>query len=228
MKKIGIVAAMEPEIDLLRNELDDAIEEMKYGIKFYNGVINDMEVSMALCGVGKVNSSMATLILINDYECNFIINTGIAGGISPLNTEDVFIANELMYHDFDTTVFGYSYGQVPGLPATFKPSIESIVFIKSILNKLNINYKEGIIYSGDKFVSSLDVLNNVKLKEYTACEMEGASIAQVCVKANVEFVILRYISDIIGSDNQVSNYLEFEQKMAERSSKICLQILNNL
>ena len=58
--------------------------------------------------------------------------------------------------------------------------------------------------------------------------MEGASIAQVCIKAGVDFIVLRYISDIIGSPNQVKDYLAFEEEMAKRSANICLQILNNL
>ena len=228
MRRIGIIAAMEPEIDLLREALNNSSEDKRLGMSFYEGVIGNNEVILSLCGVGKVNSSIACALLIDDYECDLIINTVIAGGVVPLNTRDVVIAKELKYHDFDTTIFGYSYGQVPGMPKSFVPNIDSILLVKRTLNKLNIPYKEGAVYSGDQFVSSLDKLKHIDSIEGIACEMEGASIAQVCIKAGVDFIVLRYISDIIGSPNQVKDYLAFEEEMAKRSANICLQILNNL
>lgn len=226
--RIGIIAAMEPELDILRDALLDGEEEIKLGISFYPGMIGECEVVLALSGVGKVNSAMCATLLISEYECNFIINTGIAGGMKPLKTRDVIIGTRLCYHDFDTTIFGYSYGQVPGCPKYYASSLESILLVKKALNKLGINYKEGTIYSGDQFVSSCHQLEKIGVEEGSLCEMEGASIAQVCVKAGVEFVVLRYISDIIGDKNQIDDYLKFESDMANRSSKICLQILNNL
>lgn len=228
MRRIGIIAAMEPEIDLLREALNNSVEDRRLGMSFYQGAIGDNDVVLSLCGVGKVNSSIACALLIDEYECDLIINTGIAGGIAPLNTKDVVIAKELKYHDFDTTIFGYDYGQVPGFPKSFVPNIDSILLVKRALNKLNIPYKEGIVYSGDQFVSSMDSLSHFTNVEGAACEMEGASIAQVCVKAGVDFIVLRYISDVIGSENQVKDYLAFEAEMANRSANICLQIVNNL
>lgn len=227
MNKIGIIAAMQPEMDLLLARLEDSTDIKLCGQVFYTGVIGNAEVVLCECGVGKVNASSATTIMISHFQCNMILNTGIAGGIG-LKTEDVVIASSLSYHDFNATIFGYAYGQVPSLPKEFIPSMESIVMVKSILNKIGISYECCPIYSGDQFVNSLDQFKDITLPKKAACEMEGAAVAQVAVRSGVEFVVLRYISDIIGQEGQVEDYLSFEGRMAKRSSEICLQILNNL
>ena len=225
--KIGIIAAMKPEFEVIVEKLCNPDEIKICGISFFEGVIGNCEVVICECGVGKVNSSMAATIMISEFECELLINTGIAGG-KGLNTKDVVLASKLMYHDFDTTLFGYKYGQVPGMPKEFTPSLDSIVMVKSILNKLNINFVNCPIFSGDQFVTSMEQLKNVDTPSVFACEMEGASIAQVAVRSGVEFIVLRYISDCIGEENQVDDYLSFEKEMANRSAEICLQLMYNL
>lgn len=227
MNRIGIIAAMEHEFDLLRNEINSDDNEALMGIEFYFGNIGNNEVVMCKCGVGKVNSAIAASLLITQYECNLIINTGIAGGVG-LKTKDVVVASKLKYHDFDTTIFNYEYGQVPGMPNYYIPNMESIVKIKAALNSLNIKYEYCPIYSGDQFVSSMEQLSKINLETPCAVEMEGASIAQACIKANCDFIVLRYISDCVGEENQVNDYLAFENEMAERSAGICLELLKKL
>lgn len=227
MDRIGIIAAMQPEFELIYDKIENCIEIKIAGVQFYSGNIGNVNVVLSQCGVGKVNASMAATLMISEFECNLLINTGIAGGIG-LKPKDVVIASKLMYYDFDTTIFGYAYGQVPGMPKEFIPSLDSVIMVKSILKKQNIEYIHCPIYSGDQFVSSLEQLKNIQIEKPMACEMEGAAIAQVAVRAGVDFIVLRYISDCVGEENQVQDYLSFEREMAERSAKICLQIMNNL
>lgn len=227
MSRIGIIAAMKPEMDFMLKEIGECSSIKICGQVFYTGTIGNVDVVLSECGVGKVNASSATTILISQFECNMIINTGIAGGIG-LKAEDVVIASSLSYYDFDTTIFGYAYGQVPGLPKEFVAGMDSIVMVKSILNKLGVSYEYCPVFSGDQFVQSLDQLKKINLPLKAACEMEGAAVAQVAIRSGVDFIILRYISDIIGQEGQIEDYMRFEQKMAQRSCEICLQILNNL
>lgn len=227
MKKIGIIAAMEPEIEMLCNSLEEVEQVNILGTVFYQGTINGNNIVMAQCGVGKVNAAMAATILILEFGCDLLINTGIAGGVKPLKTKDVIIGTKLGYYDFDTTIFGYEYGQVPGMPKKFIANPACVMHVKAVLNKLSIEYKEATIYSGDQFVSSFKQLENVNDTDGFACEMEGAALAHVAIKAGVDFIVLRYISDIIGEESQIDDYLTFEREMANRSANICLQILNN-
>ncbi|MBR6072567.1 MAG: 5'-methylthioadenosine/adenosylhomocysteine nucleosidase [Acholeplasmatales bacterium] len=225
---IGIIAAMNTEMNIILDNMIDVNENSIAGFTFYEGVIGDNNVVICECGVGKVNSASVAVIMITTYEVDLVINTGIAGGLSNTKCRDVIIANGLAYHDFDIRIFGYEYGQIPHMPKVFPVNPTNIMHVKSVLNKLNIAYKEGIIISGDQFVSSLEKLEMVKDLGALACEMEGASIAQVCTRAGVDFIVLRYISDLVGATGQNEDYLQFEDEMANRSAKICLKLIENI
>ena len=228
MEKIGIIAAMNIEMDILLNAMNEYEETNFMGYKFYEGCINDIDIVLVESGVGKVNAAMATTLLIGEFACDFILNTGIAGGLKGVKTKDVIIADGLMWYDFDIRIFGYEYGQVPHMPKIFPVNPECIMLVKSILNKLNIDYKTGVILSGDKFVSSYDTLGLVKDMSALASEMEGCAVAQVATKAGVDFVVLRYISDVVGEPSQNEDYLKFEEEMARRSASISLALINGL
>ena len=127
-----------------------------------------------------------------------------------------------------SNLFGYDYGQLPGMPKVLPVNPEALMNVKSVLNKLKIAYKEGIVLSGDQFVSSLSKLENVTVGNVMAVEMEGAAIAHVAMKAGVDFIVLRYISDIVGAKSQNDDYLKFEHEMATRSAQICIKLMENL
>ena len=214
---IGIIAAMEYECDLLLDSLEKIEEIHTIGYTFNLGKIGNNEVVICKSGVGKVNAAMATTLLINEFSCEFIINTGIAGGINNVETNDIVVATELAWNDFDIRIFGYPYGQVPEMPARFMINPEVLTYVKSVLNKLNLKYKEGLVISSDSFITSKEVIH---YDDALACEMEGCAVSQVALKAGVDFLVLRYISDIVGKENQEKDYKEFERIMSERSAKI--------
>lgn len=227
---IGIIAAMKHEAELIKDQLENLCQEKLCGIDFYSGKINGKDVVVSICGVGKVNAASAAVIMILHYEATLLINTGIAGGISGVESRDVIIASKLMYYDFDTTCFGYKLGQVPGLPVYYAPSYDLLIRIKTILKNLNIAYKEATVLSGDKFINTKASINNSLLKDNTniVCEMEGVGVAQAACKASIPFIVLRYVSDIVDSPSQLSDYALFEKETAEKSASICLDIINNL
>ncbi|MBO5541954.1 MAG: 5'-methylthioadenosine/adenosylhomocysteine nucleosidase [Acholeplasmatales bacterium] len=226
--RVGIVAAMKPEMEEILNEMEDLESVKIFGSEFHRGYIGNVEVVLTESGMGKVNAAIATTILIREFECSFIINTGIAGATKPLKHRDVIIAESLAYHDVDATIFGYKHGQVPGMPAEYAVGIENIVMVKSVLNKLGIEYKTAKVYSGDQFVSSMDAFKYIENTEGIVTEMEGAGVAQTCVRAGVDFIVLRYISDVVGEENQEESYIEFENDMAHDSATICIKLLKNL
>lgn len=225
---IGIIAAMEEEMSILREALHNETIHQICGIRFYEGNIGNKEVVLCTSGVGKVNAAIATTIFIEYFECSMIINTGIAGGITGVEPKDIILAKELSYSDVDTTPFGYAYGQVPGMPKTYMPNLDFIIQIKKILKGLKLNYKEATVYSADSFVTSLNQVSKVDTGIPCIVEMEGAAVAQTCIRAGVDFIVLRYISDIVGKEGQVSDYKAFESEMAKRSSVICLEIIKSL
>ncbi len=225
---IGIIAAMEEELTILQEKMGCEEPEIICGLSFYEGSIDGKNIILSLSGVGKVNAAMAATILIDHYGCQFIINTGIAGGIYNVSTKDIILGSRLYYSDVDVQAFGYALGQIPGMPEYYTPHPETVLQIKKALKRLNLSYKEAFIYSGDTFVSSLSQLPSIEPSLVCVAEMEGAAIAQACLRSNVEFIVLRYVSDIVGKESQIADYQHFESDMAQQSAKICLEILRNL
>lgn len=219
---IGIIGAMESEMANLINGLANATKEIKSSQVFYKAMINKHEVIATTCGIGKVNSAISTTILINSYQPDLIINVGIAGGGLGLKTKDILIASEFSYSDFDTTAFGYQFGQVPGMPLSFKANSKYITIIKDVLTKLNLIYKEGYVLTGDQFLSTKKNLKN-PLPEVFAVEMEGTSIAHACYRLNTPFISIRIISDILDCENHIENYAAFEQEASALASNIALK-----
>ncbi len=223
--RIGIIGAMDDEISILRENINDEHINI-LGVDFYYGKINDNDIILCKSGVGKVNASIATTLMVKEFEVDFIINTGIAGGYK-IPKETIVLANSVSYNDVDVSSFGYHIGQIPGMPYEFIPSLDYSLIIKRILNSLKLDFVEAKIYSGDRFVSNPNQVLGLEESKKSAIEMEGAGIAHSCVKLGVDFVILRFISDDILNPNQ-DDYNAFEKKMADLSANICLRILNEL
>lgn len=224
---IGIIGAMDSEMANLIEGLENKNTKTLFNQTFYEAKLNNHQVIATTCGIGKVNSAISTTLLINEYQPDIILNVGIAGGAIGLATADILIAREFIYSDFDTTVFGYEYGQVPGMPKSFKADSKYIETIKTALDELQLNYKEGIVLTGDKFMSSKkDIINNIT--STYATEMEGASIAHACYRMNVPFASIRIISDILDSENHIADYSAFEKEASALASNIALKVINIL
>lgn len=225
---IGIIGAMQNEIEILKNSLTDYRQTTVAGILFFKGKIKDFDVVITQSGVGKVNAAIATTLLINHFKCSLILNTGIAGGTNLVQTEDIVIGTRHLYHDVDVTTFGYAYGQIPGSSLFFTPSDILLIETKKALQNLNYPYHCGTILTGDLFVSETKTYEQMGLEDIMACEMEGCAVAQTATKFKTAFIVIRFISDCIGIEGQIDNYIAFEEKMARRSATICLEIVERI
>ena len=228
--KIGIIGAMDEEVKILKEKIDNLNEEVIAGCEFYTGTIENREVILLKSGIGKVNAAMATTILIQIYQPNYIINTGSAGGFhKELKVGDIVISNQLRYHDVDATVFGYEYGQVPGMPASYLPDRKLVNIAQSCGDKMEVNVVTGLITSGDSFLSDLNRVNEIKqlFPELYAAEMEATAIAQVCSQFKLPFVVIRSLSDIAGHEAKIS-YDQFLETASINSANLVLLILKEL
>lgn len=223
---IGIIGAMDVEINYLKNIMKNITEKKIAKRAFYCGTINNSEVVLVCAGIGKVNAGITTALLLDNFDIDYVINIGVAGGIMPAESLDLIISSELVYNDFDTTVFKDKYGQIPGYDPTFKASKELIEKTKKIALKENIKFKEGIISTGDIFVTSIEQIKKI-CKEYNvlASEMEGCAIAHTCYEFNKPFIVLRTISDVLGANNQVDNYQKALKQAVLIASKVVIGLL---
>ena len=224
---IGIIAAMEPEIQFTISALKDKKEHLISNITFYEGTIGNHKVIVSLSGIGKVNSAINTTVLINNFKPDVIINSGIAGGSKELSTFDFVIADKLTYSDFDCQVFNYEFGQVPQMPLYYFSDSNLKEKLEAYLTSKNISFKNSIVLTADSFrLSASEIKNNVSTS--FATEMEGTSIAQTCFKLNTPFLSFRIISDILDSENHIEEYNEFEKKSAQLSSEVIVNFIQTL
>ena len=224
---IGIIAAMEPEIQFTISALEDKKEHLISNITFYEGTIGNHKVVVSLSGIGKVNSAINTTLLINNFKPDVIINSGIAGGSKELSTFDFVIADKLSYSDFDCQIFNYEFGQVPQMPLYYFSDSNLKEKLEAYLTSKNISFKNSIVLTADSFrMSASEIKNNVSTS--FATEMEGTSIAQTCFKLNTPFLSFRIISDILDSENHIEEYNEFEKKSAQLSSEVIVNFIQTL
>lgn len=224
---VGIIGAMPAEVDALKVHLSDLNEKELLNHKFYEGKINGKEVVICLSGVGKVAASMATTILLSNYPIEYVINIGTAGGMDERqNTLDIVISNHVIQHDFDTS----SIDGPSGLGLVFQSSHELAEKVKAAFKKSNITAQlyTGDIVSGDRFISEeKEILCINKLfPTAIACEMEAGAIAQVCSKFNVDFVVIRSLSDIVHHDNSTIDFAANVVKTSQRSAEMVVELLN--
>ena len=114
MTKIGIIGAMELEVEQLKKEMTVASVIKKAGMDFFEGTLNDVPVVVVRSGIGKVNAALCVQILADVFRVSHVINTGVAGSLNAkLDIGDILISRDALHHDMDTTIFGYQPGEVP-------------------------------------------------------------------------------------------------------------------
>lgn len=222
MKRIGIIAAMNEEMQEIKNIMTGITQKNVYNLKFYIGDIENKECILVECGIGKVNAARTTQILIDYFDIDYIVNIGTAGAISKeVNIKDVVIGQKLVQYDFDLTAFGREKGYITDI-GTFIESDENlvkncIIAMKNLEKDNDFNVHTGVIASADQFCTDKKIAESV-LNEFGALcvEMESAAVAQICKLDNVPFVIIRSISDSPNGNNNIDfdEYLKIASKRA--------------
>lgn len=226
--KIGIIVAMSVELDCVKGILSDLREENIDGSLFYIGHIGNKEIVLTQSGIGKVCAAIRTVEMIMHYRPDYILNTGVAGGIDPaMQVMDVVIGGNIVYHDVWCGE-GNEYGQIQGLPARFHSDPQLVE--KAIGIKSDVRIYSGLICSGDKFITAREELNRIKadFPEGMAVDMESGAIAQVCHMKGIPFISFRIISDTPGVDEHFAQYTNFWHDAPQKTYNILKQLLEVL
>lgn len=224
---VGIIAAMQVELDLIKSKLENIKEEKRGGIVFYTGKYKEKDVVAAVCGIGKVFAAMCAEAMILSYDPDTIVNTGVAGSLSDdLHILDCTVAEKCVQHDMDTSPLGDPVGLISGINKIF---FEADQYGTELLCKcyksLGVTPKLCTVASGDVFVA--DKIKKERIKDTfgaSVCEMESASIAHVCYVNKTPFVISRAISDGADGDAQI-DFPSMCRIAAERSSRAVLEFI---
>lgn len=229
--KLGIIGAMQVEVEILLSCLENKKETSVAGSAFYEGTLEGLEVAIVQCGVGKVNAAICAQILCDCFGVTHLVNTGIAGSLdAKLDIGDLLISKDAMYHDFDCVHFGYEMGKVPGMDVVAFPADAAMIQLASQAAEAVHpgHVTVGRVASGDLFVAEKTAKDRIIAVTGGLCtEMEGAAIAQTAYRNGVPFVILRAISD--KADNSAEmDYPTFERIAAHRCAQVTQYLAKQL
>ena len=222
---IGIIGAVVEEAEAIKKEIKNIKENVINGISFFIGKFNNKDVVFVQSGIGKVNAAVTATLLIEKFDVNEVIFSGVAGSLDErLKVGDVVIGRDVVQHDVDATAFGYKMGQIPQMKKWAFESDKELVEKAGNINDFDHRIFFGRILTGDQFVSKKDV--KIRLgKDFEALcvDMESGAVAQVCTRLGVKFLIIRSISDSI-TDESDMEYETFVKLAAKNSTRILKEI----
>lgn len=221
MKTIGILGAMHEEVAALiaGMQLLPGYACRHVGMRDYHtGQYHGQDCVVVLSRLGKVAAAVTAATLIQQFEVDEIIFTGLAGGLAAqCRVGDLVIATRLMQHDLDARPL-FARHEVPllgiaefatdaglrgelaaaarhffdtGFAAAVPPAVWSGFATAAP------TLHSGLILSGDQFVRAAAVAAELQSRApgALAVEMEGAAVAQVCHEYAIPCAVMRTISD---------------------------------
>ena len=229
---IGIIGAMELEVEKLIEAMTDKQEVLFGKRKFYTGKLEGTDVVLARCGVGKVNAALTVQMMVDKFGITDIINTGVAGSLNEkIDIGDIVLATNAVYHDMEAIAFGYERGQVPQMDVfDFPTSPELVDTAEAACKKVNPDIKvfKGRIASGDQFIADKETKNNiVKYFSPMCVEMEGAAMAHAAYVNGINCLIIRAISDK-ADDSAEMDYPTFEAKAAVHCANMVREMMKHV
>ncbi|GAE34170.1 5'-methylthioadenosine/adenosylhomocysteine nucleosidase [Halalkalibacter akibai] len=230
--KIGIIGAMNEEIERMKAEMKVSETHVYASVTFYEGTLKEKKIILCRCGVGKVNAALTTQILIDKFEISHLLFTGVAGAIDEsLNVGDLVISTSAIQHDIDVTALGFKKGQIPYFEDSSDFEADSTLVKMAVAaaeESTERHIVQGRVVSGDQFIASAEIVQTLRSEFDAVCvEMEGAAVAQVAKMNQVPFVIIRSMSDKANGEASM-NFAEFTQLASEQSHLLVSSILKKM
>ncbi|MDF2538031.1 MAG: hypothetical protein K0S76_1052 [Herbinix sp.] len=232
MNRIGIIGAMEEEINILKEQMRDVTVKTIASMEFNEGKLYDKQIVVVRSGIGKVNAAVCTQVLSDLYRVEAVVNTGVAGSLrNEINIGDIVLSTDTLQHDMDATGFGYEAGVIPRMDRSVFVADESLISLAKDICETKIpeiSVHTGRIVSGDQFISDSAKKEWLvgTFKGYCT-EMEGAAIAQAAYLNNLPFLIIRAISDKADHSAEMS-YSLFEEMAIRNTVKLLGGLIEKL
>lgn len=229
---LGIIGAMDEEVAKIKEQMENVKVMSKAAMDFYEGTLGGKDVVVVRSGIGKVNAAMCTQILVDNYQVDAVVNTGIAGSLNAnIDIGDIVLSVDTIEHDMDAVAFGYPLGQIPRMDTlAFKADDKLRALAKKVCQEVvpEISVFEGRVVSGDQFIS------DKKKKEWLVenfdgycTEMEGAAIAHAAYLNKTPYLVIRAISDK-ADDSASMDYPTFEAQAIDHSVKLLLELCKQM
>ncbi|HHV09682.1 MAG TPA: 5'-methylthioadenosine/adenosylhomocysteine nucleosidase [Clostridiales bacterium] len=232
MNKIGIIGAMDEEVHIIKEQMQEVRIRTVAAMDFYEGKLQGKEVVIVRCGIGKVNAAVCTQVLADLYQVDAVINTGVAGSLrNEIDIADIVLSTDTLQHDMDATGFGYGLGIIPRMDCSVFPADKKLVDLaKAVCEEVipEVGIHTGRIVSGDQFISDGGKKEWLIQNFDGYCtEMEGAAIAQAAYLNQIPFLIIRAISDKADHSAEMA-YSEFEGIAIKNTVKLISGLLARL
>lgn len=227
---LGIIGAMDVEVNAVKNKVSDPTVAKIAGIEFVCGNIENVIVCVAQCSPGKVNAALCTQIMIDRFKADSIVNIGVGCSLSSdVVIKNIVVADSVCEYDIDITALGEPKGFVNGLNTVKIATDDSM---SRALAQTAVSCGEkihiGTVATGDTFIASQQLKDSIASEFGAICgEMEGAAIGHVCSANDVPFAVLRCISDG-GDENSIMDYPTFKKIAANISTTILINYIKTL
>ena len=226
---IGILCALEKEIELLLENVQQPEQHKICGYTYVTGVLKGKRVILCQCGIGKVNAAICAQTMLLTWPVKLVINSGVAGSLrEPFEIGDICVATDLVQHDVDTSAIGDPVGFVSTVNQTYFRCAEWAVsgMLQAAKAVEGVRALPGRIASGEQFVHRQEVKDRiVRLFSASAVEMEGGAIAHVCFVNGIDCAVIRVISDSSSGKHHME-YMEFMPMAAKTSAQVVLNFLD--
>ncbi len=222
---IGIISAMQIENDEILKLCRDVKKKVIASHDFYEAVLSDEKVVLALSGCGKTNAAITTTLMMEHYPIDVILNIGTAGGLKKEEKVlDCVLSTSVVQHDFDTSALDGENGK--GIFYSADPQLLNLV--KKNVDEMKIPFHLGLIASGDQFVSTPEQVEKIlhDFPDSLCAEMEAGGIAAVASNYGVPFVVLRSLSDVAVKEGNEMDFMEYAKTASKRSAELCEKCVN--
>ena len=227
--RLFAVIGIRREIKAVEHQIQDAKETTIQGLVFTSGTVGEARVVTVRTGFGKTDAAMAATLLIDHFSPSAVFFAGTAGAVDPeLNPGDVVIGTEVGYHDLgdvlaDSFVRSPTRSPISGQqdPLFFPAAADLLAAARRAAPSMKSRVREGIIVTGDVFVSSPARRTELRKLNASAVEMEGAAVAQVCARFGVPSIVIRSITDH-ADGTATESYAQFVETASRNAADLVL------
>jgi len=222
---IGIMSALQDEIQVLLDRMTDVAPTPALGRAFYAGELEGQKIVVVGSGVGKVRASACAQYLIDEFHVHNMIMFGLAGALNnELKIGDIVISKKAVMYDYFVAGEGVNENIRIG-PIEADPQLVEIALLATQYVAPRSGGHLGIVLTGDAAVADAGRRAALRREFGGDCvEMEGAAVALVCSMNRVPFVIVRAISDL-ADEHAHTQFEEAFKHASDRSTDVVLEML---
>jgi adenosylhomocysteine nucleosidase len=218
---IAFIVALKREAQSTINNLECLKTSKIAGKEVFSGRLFNKDCVLIISGIGKVNASLSTQILIDKFSPDVIVNFGTCGGVdSSVQAKKYYLADSVCQFDFDLR-------DLDGVPLGYIQDYETN-FFPSLTYRFEIDLEKRKLATADRFTESDIDANDIRELGCSLRDMEGGAIAQVCHANCVKLITIKGVTDVKGNGLTAEQFISNLNEVSQNFPTVLEKILNNL